>query len=377
MKIIHCADLHLDSPMTSNLDRKKAAERKNELLGTFSAMTDYAVKEGVRAVIIAGDLFDRDRVSASARNIVYGVMAAHPEILFFYLRGNHDQTGGAADQNEIPANLRLFGKEWTSYELLEGMKGDGRITITGRELAGSAEPLSGDQTEDGQFIMDPRSFNIVVLHGQLSSYGSLARPDEIDLRRLSGRNIDYLALGHVHEYQRGTLLPGGVYCYPGCLEGRGFDETGEHGFVLLDINTRTGSARDFFVPFAKRRLYDIDVDITGCMTTADISGRILQAMQDVPCRQSDLVRFSLRGEVDVECEKNTDYLEQLFRDKFYFVRISDMSRLAVDYREYELDISLKGEFVRLVQDEPGLSEEQKAEMIRCALQALNEEEICL
>ena len=31
MNIIHCADLHLDSKMESNLDREKAVERKSEL----------------------------------------------------------------------------------------------------------------------------------------------------------------------------------------------------------------------------------------------------------------------------------------------------------------------------------------------------------
>lgn len=29
MKIIHCADLHLDSKMTSNLSKEQAKERKN------------------------------------------------------------------------------------------------------------------------------------------------------------------------------------------------------------------------------------------------------------------------------------------------------------------------------------------------------------
>lgn len=377
MKIIHCADLHLDSPMTSNLDRQKAAERKNELLGTFTAMTEYAESEGVRAVIIAGDLFDRNRVSASARNIVYGVMAAHPEVLFFYLRGNHDLKGGAADQRGLPPNLKLFGTEWTSYELWEGMDGEGRITITGKEFPDTTGPEHRGEQAFADLMPDPQSLNIVVLHGLLTGYGSDSRPEEIDIRQLSSRNIDYLALGHLHTYSRGMLPPGGIYCYPGCLEGRGFDETGEHGFVLLDINTRTRRIEDTFVPFAKRRLWGIGVDISGCMTTMDISERIGSVLRGSPCRQSDLVKIILRGEVDVECEKNTEYLEQQLRDSFYDVRVSDESRLAVDYSEYALEISLKGELVRLVQDESDLTEEEKTEIIRCALQALNEEEIRL
>ena len=50
------------------------------------------------------------------------------------------------------------------------------------------------------------------------------------------KNIDYLALGHIHKYKQAELDQRGVYCYSGCLEGRGFDECGEKGFVLLDID---------------------------------------------------------------------------------------------------------------------------------------------
>ena len=42
MKIIQCADLHLDSRMTSNLNPDKAKERKAEILNTFVNMVDYA-----------------------------------------------------------------------------------------------------------------------------------------------------------------------------------------------------------------------------------------------------------------------------------------------------------------------------------------------
>ena len=47
-------------------------------------------------------------------------------------------------------------------------------------------------------------------------------------------NIDYLALGHIHSYKCHKLDKRGVYCYSGCLEGRGFDECGDKGFVLLE-----------------------------------------------------------------------------------------------------------------------------------------------
>lgn len=371
MKIIHCADVHLDSPMTLNLDRKKAEERNNELLATFSAMADRAEREGAKAIIIAGDLFDRNRVSASAKNIVYGIIVSHPGILFFYLRGNHDLRGAKEDPPDLPDNLCLFRRDWTYYTLGPEKEGEKIVRIAGAETGG------GSSLDYESLETDPSAVNIVVLHGQLASYGSGQRPEDIDLRKLRGRSIDYLALGHIHEYRSGILPPGGRYCYPGCLEGRGFDETGQHGFVELEIDALTGEISDSFIPFARRQLFEIPVDITGCMTTADVSGRIWAALRGEECREKDMVKFVLKGSVDVECEKNIDYLEQQLGERFYSVRISDESRLAVDYREYLSDASLKGEFIRLVQGDSGLSEDEKAEMIRCGLQALNGEEINL
>ena len=71
MKIIHCSDLHLDSRMKSNLDSKKAKERRDEILITYQNMIKYAVENNVKIILIAGDLFDKKETTVKARNIVH------------------------------------------------------------------------------------------------------------------------------------------------------------------------------------------------------------------------------------------------------------------------------------------------------------------
>ena len=100
--------------------------------------------------------------------------------------------------------------------------------------------------------------NLVMLHGGI---GTACGEDMINLNLLKNRGIDYLALGHIHSYQTGPLDETGSYCYPGCLEGRGFDECGEKGFVLLTVED--GSVAHEFVPFSARQLHRVPVDITG------------------------------------------------------------------------------------------------------------------
>ena len=63
MKFIHCADIHLDSKMETNLSSQKAKERKKEILNTFERMVAYAVENNVKGIIIAGDMFDTARIT--------------------------------------------------------------------------------------------------------------------------------------------------------------------------------------------------------------------------------------------------------------------------------------------------------------------------
>ena len=107
MKLIHCADLHLDSRLNTHLGREQAKRRRDELLRNFERLAGYAEENGVEAVLIAGDLFDRDMVSALAKSTVLSVITAHPQIRFYYLRGNHDK--GDYTDSSRPRNLFLFG----------------------------------------------------------------------------------------------------------------------------------------------------------------------------------------------------------------------------------------------------------------------------
>ena len=328
MKIIHCADLHLDSKMTSNLSKEQAKERKMEILRTYSRMIEYAKNNDVKAIIIAGDLFDTRNVSATARNLVKDSITSNPDIDFYYLKGNHDSDNFISKLDEIPENLKLFSNQWTSYSY-------GNITITGLEI-----DKSNQASMYNSLVLDNDNYNVVTLHGQLG--------DEISTGDLKNKGIDYLALGHVHEYQSGQLDNRGMYCYSGCLEGRGFDECGQKGFVY--------------------------VDVTGAMTTQDVAVKMEKAISDSEYSSRSMVKFVLVGEVDVDCEINTDFLKDMFEEYFYYEKVYDETRLLINYSEYEKDASLKGEFIRMVLGSD-MTEEQKSEVIRCGISALSGEEI--
>ena len=365
MRMIHCADLHLDLKMSSNLDKESAKERKGELLHTFERMVSYAVRNEVTAILIAGDLFDTKNISATARNIVLHNIKNHPEIRFYYLKGNHDSDNFFAGLQEIPDNLKLFGKEWISYE-----EAGGRIIISGLELTPENSGSAGIS-----LVLDSDKFNIVMLHGQEAESEGKEKAEIIHLKQFRNKGIDYMALGHIHAYKKAQLDARGTYCYSGCLEGRGFDECGEHGFVVIDVDEMNGKYKQEFVSFAQRVLYTIEVDITGCDTTAEIMDKVQEALKVTGCSKESLLKIVLKGMVDVEAEKNLTYLLAGIKSGYYFVKIYDETSLKVDIEDYLLDKSLKGEYVRLVMEDDSIPMEEKHVIIRYGLQAIAGEEV--
>lgn len=360
MRLLHVADLHLDSKMESNLSLDKAKLRREELLERFCEIVDFADKHDVRGILIAGDLFDKSHIRKSAKNRVLEEIKAHSQILFFYLQGNHDRSDFLQDVSleEIP-NLKLFDKEqWISYDLED-------VVITGREIT-----PDNSKTFTMNLVLDQANCNIVMLHGQESDYQGKDKTEIIPLGELRGKHIDYLALGHIHSYKKERLDDRGVYCYSGCPEGRGFDECGEKGFVLLDVEE--GKIESEFVPFAKRKFHEVAVELTEEDDMPSVMGKLREAVSDIS--GEDFVKIILNGYTHVDFDVDINRILREFAEKFFFVKVYDKSTIKVHYEDYINDKSLKGEFVRLMEKQE-MEEDKKGLIVEIGMKALMGEEL--
>ena len=343
MKIIHCADVHLDSPLGTHLDSRRAAARNAELTGSFLDLLHRAAETNVDAVIIAGDLFD-GRAERRTMDLVLDAIASTPRVQYFCLRGNHDRENAP---EEVPGNLHLFSHRWQYFDL-------GEVVIAGVELTGENQ----DQIYDSLALSEDRC-NLVVLHGQVGSGAGC-----IQLSRLREKHIDYLALGHLHSFATGRLDNRGIWCYSGCLEGRGFDETGDKGYVALTAgNTGVQAA---FCPWGRRKIHDIALDVTGQASNSAVWKRLRQ--EALP--GSDLVRVRLTGERTADSDLSAAYLEDLLGGSCYALQVRDETVPVLDPGE----LSLRGEFARLVRAS-GLDEADKADILRAGLAALRGGEV--
>ena len=360
MRLIHCADIHLDSRMEANLTKEQAKLRKNELLLTFCDLVEYAGTHDVKAIMIVGDLFDTGRVAVRTRSVVMEQIIGHPQIDFYYVRGNHDQTWLSFEQGALPDNLYLFDEDWKSY------------TYSGEAIAISGVELSADNhlRVCNTLVLDSNLLNIVMMHGQVSHYSGKDQAEIINLRELRDNSIDYLALGHLHSYQIEPLDKRGICCYSGCLEGRGFDECGEKGFVLLDV--KDGKIESQFIPFARRMLFEVSVDLSGLQTAGEIEAAVAEQLSGIG--KKNLVKVLLQGNVEVDTPKDSDYLLSRFAGDYFFLKIYDQTKLDIHIEDYQNDVSLKGEFIRMVLSEK-LPQERKTQIILNGIRALSGEEI--
>ncbi|MGM9969631.1 MAG: exonuclease SbcCD subunit D [Anaeroplasma sp.] len=350
MKIIHTADLHLDSSLESNLDSIKAKERKRELLLNFERLVSYANTNNIEAIIIAGDLFDKPRVSIKTKDYVMDIIESNRNIDFIYLSGNHDEDVFFNFLEQKPDNLLIFDSKWKT------------INYKDVDITGISKTFTKSDTMYDLLNLDKNRLNIVVMHGDIES--------EINLTSLKHKNIDYLALGHIHKYQKGELDERGTYVYSGCLEGRGFDEIGPKGFVLLETSIK--KIKSQFIPFSKRELREINVDISDSENWSEIRRKINIKLNSVP--KTDMVKIKLTGYYDLRLIKQIELLTESLNEQFYFAKVDDRSKLRINPMDYENDISLKGEFIRNVLAS-GLSDEEKNQVIEYGIKALMKEEI--
>lgn len=341
MKIIHTADLHLFSPLTANLSLEKAKIRKREIFETFERMVDFAKSNNVEAFLISGDLFDSDSVSSAMLDPVTVVIKNAPMIKFFYLAGNHD---GKIRIENCPENLMLFNLGFQKADL-------NGITIGA---------LGNGATSDDVFFSESGT-NILMMHEDITNNSFFSK--------LKGKNIDYIALGHLHSFSKGELDCRTKYAYPGCPEGRGFDECGEKGFILLSADDCRVDFR--FIPFSKRAVKEVFLDITGVPDTSEVLRKAENALLSED--KESMVNLIIEGKMKPENTVKLEFVEEQLQKKFFAFRVTDKTTLYYDASDYIYDDTLKGEFIRHVAASDKYSEEDKLKIIETGLKALSGE----
>jgi DNA repair exonuclease SbcCD nuclease subunit len=125
MRILHAADIHLDSQLVGLA--AKAGDRADELIGAtrraFIGLVDFAIETEVSLLLIAGDLYDGDWRDFSTGLFFMAQMARleRENILVAVVKGNHDAESQITRSLRPPANVKVFRADRPETWVLEDL----------------------------------------------------------------------------------------------------------------------------------------------------------------------------------------------------------------------------------------------------------------
>lgn len=339
IRIMHTADLHLGAPFPALGPAE--GRRQSDFVQTFERLVTLAIKNDVQLFVVAGDLFDSPRPDADlVGKVQAGIKRlADRGILPVLLPGTHDNTVGADSvyrRHEFPGAVLL------SSPVVEDPVG---IEVAGEQvyLYGFAyRSFASDNAMAGMVRRKPEGIHIGLLHGsrQGSPEWEYRKKDlPFDLATLQQWGLDYVALGHYHNFE--TLESGGrLYgCYPGSPEGKRFGENGPRFCALVTVEP--GRAVVEPLPVGGRVLDELTLDLSGSETLQAAIDKIREL------RSSDLLlRLTLTGVVEAPLDLKT--LHARTAGDFFHLEFVDKTHLFdSDFaRRIETEETVRGVFVR-------------------------------
>lgn len=281
VKILHMADLHLGAKF-ADLSYEKAQLRQSELRQSFKNCVASHCDTDI--VLIAGDIFDAPDVSVSEAEFMVSVFCKYPEIKFLMVCGNHDPYNSPVYDymcSILPENAVLFTPDGEEV-LFEDLK----VRVWGISFQTNTSCKS--LLEDVKMAEDDY-INLMIVHGDLYSDSSPYNP--ITAQQLAKSGADYVALGHVHKFEKINKIAGTTYAYSGTHEGHGYDEYGRCGCIYGRI---AKNMADVSFECTSMRTYErLNIDISGAKTTEAVKDLISDAVSS-----ENMYHITLTGELN-------------------------------------------------------------------------------
>ena len=240
IKILHSGDWHLDAPLQSGTRGDLLRRELGKIPGKIA---DLCKARQCDMLLLSGDLFDGQCSRETFRTVRDAL--ASVEVPVFIAPGNHDyMCPDSPYEREVwPENVYIFTKQqirWVDVPELGC-----RVYGAAFQSMDCPPLLEGFRAE---------GYAVGVFHADPTQVRSPYNP--VTKQQVADSGLAYLALGHIHK--SGAFLAGDTLCaWPGCPMGKGWDETGEKGVLIVTLDE---TVRTEFVPLDVPRFHDLTVD---------------------------------------------------------------------------------------------------------------------
>ena len=368
IRILHCADIHLDSAFSKG-SVKKGEERRAQLRAVFSDMMKYVKNGNIDILLIAGDLFDGEFATSETLALLQREFSSC-RIPVFISPGNHD----FYNENSIyacakfPSNVYVFKSEELTCVNIEELN----TAVYGWafcDIFHFKSPIAGKN------VTDTSKLNLICGHADLTSPISEQCP--VTKSDIENFGADYAAFGHIHVNPEQKSAKKTAYAYSGCLEGRSFDECGIGGAWLLEAekgeNGYSISAKR--LNFGRSRFETLSLDITGESDIARIKDKAISEIKRLGFGAETSLRIILTGAVPLSLSLHGIAEDTLGLE---YIEYKNSTSPTYDASYLESDMTIKGELYRyllplLTSDTPE-ERETAANALRIGLAALENRE---
>lgn len=344
IKILHCGDMHFDTPFSGLNSRSKAEIRREDLRETFLHIIKMAGTENVDILLIAGDFFDSESVTSQTINFILDAIKRISHIPVFISPGNHDPFTSSSYYSSVvwPKNVHIFEENITYIEIP-----DKKVRIYG---AGFMTAIVRQNILDGFKAINDDFINILLMHGDICPTPIPSDYNPVTELSISESGLSYAAFGHKHEFS-GIIKTGKTYySYCGSPEGRGFDELGDKGIVLGHVYKKSCDLK--FVRTCKRVYRECHVEVNNCLTHDQLYHSIMNKIAS-DSQKTDLYKIIVSGTFENDFTPSIDVILSKLKENLFFCKLEINSLPLVDLNQLKSEYSLKGIFVNKMLDRIG------------------------
>lgn len=348
MKFVHIADMHFDTSFSQINDNNLGTSRRLDQRKIFKKVIDFIKENDIDYLFIAGDFYEHKYIRESTIDYINKLFKTIENTKIFITPGNHDPYIKNSFYNKYAwnKNVHIFNEDITYVE-------DEDIRIYGY---GFNDFYYTNPAIDNFELEDPSKTNILITHATLNGSNNVdLQYNAIPKNVLARAGFDYVALGHIHKSNYGL---GEKIVYPGSTISMGFDEPGEHGMIVGEIENKVLTTA--FIPLDESEFKIIETDISQIVSIEELSEQ-LNSMELIDNNFYEVYLVGSRKfEIDLYNLKKLIYRNNI-------IKIKNKTKIDYNLEEISRENTLKGLFVKEIMSRLD-SEEYDKEVVEQALE---------
>lgn len=330
MNFVHIADMHFDSPFVNLSEKDIMGDlRRLEQRKVFKKIIEYIKENNIKYFFISGDLYEHKYIKQSTIDYINKLFEEIPETNIYIAPGNHDPYTKNSYYNKYnwSKNVKIFGPKVEKIETQDA-------NIYGY---GFDDFYCSDSGVENIEIEQTEKPNILIIHGNIDGstiedmqYNSMSK------KMLQEKGFDYVALGHIHKKDYNTEENQKIV-YPGSTISLGFDELGEHGMIVGDVEKNKLETQ--FIKLDDKQFTKRELNVDNIYSKEEL----IEKINELEIEENNYVEIILIGNRNFEINKY-DLIKYILNNNI--IKIKDNTKIAYDLEKLENENTLKGLFIK-------------------------------